>query len=236
MAYLDSAWLDSTREFLNHSSAQIEIPEIPLPQLQRENDACIMDGFIEHNLPNHTLKRLNLCRLWLRVTLLSDICTLPGSQISRTTWLGSAPMPSSDASWPVQPRPQEKSWTLWRKALSKSGCMYQSQTIRPCQPTRGANHQTRRVAPECSTPKITTMEVVFRTQYPTPLYSRRPTQHILSSLDRHTIGIQPGQIRSSRAKTAGKSGGATERGRPIPTYDRRGIQLRQQIKYTSDAL
>jgi hypothetical protein len=122
MPYLDSAWLDSTREFLKHSSAQIEIPEIPLPQLQCENDACIMDRFIETNLPNHTLKRLNLCRLWLRATVLSDICTLPGNQISRTTWLGSSPMPSSDASWPVQPRPQEKSWTLWRKALSKSIC------------------------------------------------------------------------------------------------------------------
>jgi hypothetical protein len=69
-----------------------------------------------------------------------------------------------------------------------------------------------------------------------PLYSSQPTQHILSSLDKHTTGIQPGQIQSSRAKTAGKGGGATERGRPSPTYDRRGIQLRQQIKYTSDAL
>jgi hypothetical protein len=122
MLYMDSAWLDSTRAFLKHSSAQLEIPEIPLLQLQRENDACIMDQFFETKLPNPTLKRLNLCRLWLCVTLLSNICTLQGSQISKTAWLGSSPMPSSDANWPVQHRPQEKSWTLWRKALSKSVC------------------------------------------------------------------------------------------------------------------
>jgi hypothetical protein len=28
----------------------------------------------------------------------------------------------TDADWPVQARPQEKSWTLWRKALSNSVC------------------------------------------------------------------------------------------------------------------
>jgi hypothetical protein len=31
-------------------------------------------------------------------------------------------MPSSDADWSVQTRPQEKSWTIWLKALSNSYC------------------------------------------------------------------------------------------------------------------
>jgi hypothetical protein len=56
MPYLDSVWLDSTRVFLSHSSAQLVIPEIPLPQLQRENDACTMDRFIEQQLPAPMLK------------------------------------------------------------------------------------------------------------------------------------------------------------------------------------
>jgi hypothetical protein len=80
-----------------------------------------MDRFIEQSLSAPKLKRLNLCLLWLRVTLLSDIlCTLQGSQVERNAWLGSSPMPSSDANWPVQPRTQEKIWTLWCKAISNS--------------------------------------------------------------------------------------------------------------------
>ena len=41
--YLDSEWLDSTRLFLCHCSAQLVIREIPLPQLQRDGDVCLMD-------------------------------------------------------------------------------------------------------------------------------------------------------------------------------------------------
>jgi hypothetical protein len=35
--------LDSTPLFLCHCSAQLVIREIPLPQLQRDGDVCLMD-------------------------------------------------------------------------------------------------------------------------------------------------------------------------------------------------
>jgi hypothetical protein len=122
LPYLDNAWLDSTRQFLKHCSAQLEIPSIPLPVSKRRNDACIMDGFIGLGLSLPTLQQLNFCRLWLWVAHLSDICALAGDCIDRTAWLGLDPMPSSAADWPMQPRPHDTVWRLWRRALSDSVC------------------------------------------------------------------------------------------------------------------
>jgi hypothetical protein len=122
LPYLESAWLDSTRNFLHHCSAQLIIPEIQLPELQRQHDACLMNGFLDLQPGRSTLKSLNRCRLWLRVTLLSDICSLTGDCIDRNVWLGLKPMPSSNNDWPVQSRPHDKAWSLWRKAISGSFC------------------------------------------------------------------------------------------------------------------
>ena len=47
-----------------------------------------------------TLKQINCCRLFLRVTQLSDISTLAGNQIEHNAWL---PMPSKDNHWLIQP-------------------------------------------------------------------------------------------------------------------------------------
>jgi hypothetical protein len=69
--YLDSAWLDSTFRFLQHCSAQLLIPAIPLPAMKRQHDACTMDGILDLNLSAYTMKQINYCRLWLRVTTLT---------------------------------------------------------------------------------------------------------------------------------------------------------------------
>jgi hypothetical protein len=39
--YIERSWLDSTREFLAHSSSSLTIEQTPTPQLQRQHDACI---------------------------------------------------------------------------------------------------------------------------------------------------------------------------------------------------
>jgi hypothetical protein len=130
LPHLDNAWLDSTCQFLKHCSAQLEIPTIPLPVSKRRNDACVMDGFIGLGLSSSTLQRLNFCCLWLRVTHLSGICTLAGDCVDRTAWLGLDPMPSSAADWPMQPRPHDTVWSLWRQALSDSVCSKTHRCVR----------------------------------------------------------------------------------------------------------
>jgi hypothetical protein len=110
-------------QFLRHCLAWLEIQDIPLPQLQRTNNACITNGMLGLNISPTTLKRINFCRIWLRVTALSDICTLHGDTIDRNAWLGLTPMPTTTEDWPVQVCPHDKIWSLWQKGLSRSICI-----------------------------------------------------------------------------------------------------------------
>jgi hypothetical protein len=134
--YTNCPWLDGTCAFLKHCSAQLLIPSIVLPTLQRQNDECIMMGLLDLNLPAATMNRINSCRLWLQVTTLSDISTLQGGNIDRTAWLGSARMTSNDADWPVQERPHDKVWGLWRKALSDRYCTNDGRYVLAARPGR----------------------------------------------------------------------------------------------------
>jgi hypothetical protein len=132
--YLSSPWLDSTCSFLAHCSARLLIPTIPLPAPQRQQDNCIMNCILDLNLPESTMIRVNSCRLWLQVTMLSDICNLKGNQIDRQAWLGLSPMPSSTADWPVQARPHDIIWGIWRKALSDSVCTNENRYVLASKP------------------------------------------------------------------------------------------------------
>ena len=110
LPYLDHPWFHCTRAFLKQClMVYLKIPGTPLPQSKRFHDQCIMDEFLDQDLPPTALKRINCCRLFLRVTQLSNISTLAGDQIERNVWLGTKPMPWNDDEWPIQPRPDKAS-------------------------------------------------------------------------------------------------------------------------------
>jgi hypothetical protein len=153
LPYLDHAWLDSTRQFLTHCSATMEIPEISLPKMLRQHATCIMDKFITLVLPKPTLQKLNACRLWLCITLVSNIIPLAGITIDQGAWLGQHPMPSSTADCPVQMRPHATIWGMWRKTLSDSLCSNTRQyviTSRPGTLTTGLEVWTPESKPQPS--------------------------------------------------------------------------------------
>ena len=93
-----------------------------------------MDGILNLDLPATTMKRINACRLWLQVTILSDISNLKGDQITQAAWLRLAQIPSNDSDWPVQGRPHNTVWGIWRKALSDTFCMKDSRYVLASRP------------------------------------------------------------------------------------------------------
>ena len=65
------------------------------------------------------IKRLNYCRMYLNVLLLSDIATPCGKEIDPTMYDG---VPDNMSSWSEQhsvnqPRPNEKAWKVWQTFL-----------------------------------------------------------------------------------------------------------------------
>ena len=93
---------------------------IPTLKARRTNDASLMDTFLTHTTDPTTLYRLNICRLHLHCTHLSDLATSKGTKL-RPTILGNpreppTPIPPhcSPYSWPPQPAPPRPWWKLWR--------------------------------------------------------------------------------------------------------------------------
>ena len=72
LPYLESKWLQSLREYLNAVNGRIRLDNPGIPQLQREYDMFLMDiVFNDPTLKPIRRKRINWCRLYLNVTLVS---------------------------------------------------------------------------------------------------------------------------------------------------------------------
>ena len=84
-----------------------------------------MNQFNTIDITINELRKLNCCRLYLRVTSLADICSSDGKTKMRrykscTAITASKIRRKSHLGWPYQVNPNETTWKLWREALKKS--------------------------------------------------------------------------------------------------------------------
>ena len=75
-------WIPSIRNFLHTIGGRIEVENLPIIPLQREHDRFLMDIALELYSKPSNLQHLNACRLYLQVTLLSNI-TMADSEFIR---------------------------------------------------------------------------------------------------------------------------------------------------------
>ena len=120
--YIESEWISSTQSRLQNIGAKITIEDYWTPKI---NDKMIMNQFNTIDISINELRKLNCCRLYLRVTSLADICSSDGKTImqrykSCTTITASKIRRKSHLGWPYQVNPNETTWKLWREALKKS--------------------------------------------------------------------------------------------------------------------
>ena len=81
------SWVVHTWSFLitHHLRLELSVPELAL---HRKNDALLIPLFVAQGYRGSELRQLNLCRMYLKVTSLSDICLGCGTQISKLSWNG----------------------------------------------------------------------------------------------------------------------------------------------------
>jgi len=84
----------------------------------RRGDCKIMRKIIQAGYKNQELMTLNRCRMWLRVTFLSDIYNGFGNQIKTNCWEGLEPA-KSDLEWPRMEKPTQAEWQEWQRALTE---------------------------------------------------------------------------------------------------------------------
>jgi hypothetical protein len=100
LPHLERGWYTSMREFLSSIDASIYLPTTVTPTLLRANDCILMDDLLKNEFTPRETKKLNLCRLFLQVESLAEICTPTGDCLLAGVWQGERPCSSSKFIWP----------------------------------------------------------------------------------------------------------------------------------------
>jgi hypothetical protein len=114
---MEASWLKSTWEFVHEFGIQID-DDIPELQTWRENDVLLVPLFLRLGYTGVELRWLNMCRLYYRVSWLSEICSGDGLRLLRMFLANSANPNDSTLRYPKQGFPPSPAWKIWKKALS----------------------------------------------------------------------------------------------------------------------
>jgi hypothetical protein len=116
-------------EKLRSIKATLHIPGMWTPQSQFVNDSSIIDDFVAtaksrkgssaHIRPIQ-IALANSCRMFLRVTWLSDILAEDGKRIAPWAYFGDRRSAQTDTVFPYQPKPPPHAWKEWRNLLLAS--------------------------------------------------------------------------------------------------------------------
>ena len=122
LPFLPTTWLTSVRDFLATINGELTVTdataEIPPPT--RLADRYIMEAILD--LPTTTTAELQACqrvRLFLGVTLLSELTSADGKSLTQEAWTGDRPR-HTPLLWPFQPRPGPLSFRIWRRLLARA--------------------------------------------------------------------------------------------------------------------
>jgi hypothetical protein len=116
------SWIKQTWRFLSDHEITIEEQTGDL-HLKRHGDVFLTMAFLQRGFKGAMLRKLNMCRLYLRVETLSDIATADGRYIERWALEGRKEAnPITYHEWPNQGEPGRQAWMQWRQALQQSFC------------------------------------------------------------------------------------------------------------------
>ena len=124
-------------EQLRSIGGKLNIPSMWVPTSNRKNDRTVMDAFVNTMVTRKgtpsfltmtQLYQANACRLYLKVTWVSDISNYRGNRIAPWAFLGTA-RNRTELVYPHQERPPESAWKVWRLLLRSSLIAVKNQQV-----------------------------------------------------------------------------------------------------------
>ena len=112
-------WLVSTWRDLQSTELEIKGP-LNLIKPQRLNDVHLMDAFMAQDYSDDKIQTLNACRLFLKVTTLSDIVTAEGKRIVQAAVSGRPLDRTTQYNCPRSRRPPASAWQTWSDCLQET--------------------------------------------------------------------------------------------------------------------
>ena len=118
--HFESRWISSLRQYLLTISGHLELTNHGSIPHRRMYDAHIMDVVLTcgHFKPA-AIRKINYCRMYLNVLLLSDIVMPCGTRLDPAAYEGTRALYFTTPNHYVhQTKPGKKSWKCWRKLLN----------------------------------------------------------------------------------------------------------------------
>ena len=116
-----SSWVIETYKFCKKHKIVFTEP-VPGLAPQSRNDRSIMEIFSHGGYSDKELTQLNRCRLYYRITTVSDIADGLGNSLSIRWLTRLPPTHPSRYKWPTQGNPTRSDWELWDAALRTTIC------------------------------------------------------------------------------------------------------------------
>ena len=117
MPHFESEYLASLRGYLASTRSVIELNENFVEPKQRDGDEFLMTiALASQKFKPAQLKRINYCRMYLNILLVSDITNAKGDYIDHLVFSGEAP-PAITKHKVNQAKPNDKAWKQWRRLL-----------------------------------------------------------------------------------------------------------------------
>jgi hypothetical protein len=116
--WLDSTWITDAWKFAHCAKITSDLENTWTPIILRHGGIAIMDLALTYNLDAYQLCSINTCRLFLQVTMISDIVTAKGDKLLTSVLIGERdPHHRSTLDWPAIPSPPSTFWNTWRLFL-----------------------------------------------------------------------------------------------------------------------
>jgi hypothetical protein len=119
LPHMESKWFNSMRKFLYRIRGSLRLDNPTIPPTQRDGDSYIMGAILYSDaFTDKEICQLNYCRLYLQAVTISDLATPQGDRLDLGTLTGTKSHLSSLTTlhWPNQQKPDQRTWTLWRRA------------------------------------------------------------------------------------------------------------------------
>eukprot|EP00978_Attheya_sp_CCMP212_P000100 scaffold186_cov32-Attheya_sp.AAC.3 len=132
--YIENQWMVTLRNYMIQIKATIQEEKPWTIPSARVHDQHIMDAFLQSpSIPKKDYAALNYCRLYLRVTTLSDITTSDGKQIMHAILTGyrDLHLHVDPTEWPHQAKPDKPTWNKWENHLLAVHCTNGSHLRQP---------------------------------------------------------------------------------------------------------
>ncbi len=108
-------WFAFLHDFLEENALSVSLPEVPYLQQKCVRDQALT-ALLSDRLSRAECRSFNRCRLFLRVTHVSDITSGDGQKLLKDAYHGSYRF-QSRLNWPHQNRPSQRDWSVWKKVL-----------------------------------------------------------------------------------------------------------------------